>query len=127
LVEDILAYCRKRKYQKFVIEANQFQAYLVQNIQKKINEERIYVHIEDIINSSDKNSRIMSLQPFVSTETIRFAKKHNILIEQLRHFPKGAHDDGPDALEMAFRCCKESTGGNWYPLMSGGEFCDDFD
>ena len=26
----------------------------------------------------------------------------------LKYFPKGAHDDGPDALEMAFSACKES-------------------
>ena len=28
----------------------------------------------------------------------------------MKHFPKGAHDDGLDALEMAFRLCK-----NIYP------------
>jgi hypothetical protein len=26
-----------------------------------------------------------------------------LLVEQLREFPLGAHDDGPDALEMAIR------------------------
>jgi hypothetical protein len=29
------------------------------------------------------------------------------LVDQLRDFPAGAHDDGPDALEMALRLAEE--------------------
>ena len=49
------------------------------------------------------------LQPAIKNGTIRFSKRHHTLTEQLKHFPKGAHDDGPDALEMAFRACQESA------------------
>jgi hypothetical protein len=31
------------------------------------------------------------------------------LVEQLRDFPAGAHDDGPDALEMALRLATDLT------------------
>jgi hypothetical protein len=31
----------------------------------------------------------------------------HLLVEQLRDFPCGAHDDGPDALEMAIRLAEE--------------------
>ena len=30
-----------------------------------------------------------------------FSRRHHTLLEQLRQYPLGAHDDGPDALEMA--------------------------
>jgi hypothetical protein len=30
-----------------------------------------------------------------------------LLVDQLRDFPAGAHDDGPDALEMALRLANE--------------------
>ena len=119
LIENILAYCAKRKYKKFAIEANQFQAYLAQEIIKKINAQGLYVPIKTVTNSKDKVSRIKSLQPFVAHGTIRFSRKHNTLIEQLKHFPMGAHDDGPDALEMAFQICQEdTTQQGWYPLYS---------
>jgi hypothetical protein len=31
-----------------------------------------------------------------------------MLVDQLRDFPLGSHDDGPDALEMAIRLAKEA-------------------
>ena len=31
---------------------------------------------------------------------LRLCRRHVGLLEQLRQFPLGAHDDGPDALEM---------------------------
>ncbi len=37
----------------------------------------------------------------VSPGRIRFSRRHVALLEQLRQFPNAAHDDGPDALEMA--------------------------
>jgi len=33
----------------------------------------------------------------------------NTLIDQLRHYPKADHDDGPDALEMLWKAAQ--TGG----------------
>jgi hypothetical protein len=39
---------------------------------------------------------------------IRLHVSHQALIDQLRHFPRADHDDGPDALEMLWRLA--STG-----------------
>jgi hypothetical protein len=33
------------------------------------------------------------------------------LIEQLRHFPKADHDDGPDALQMLWMAAVSGAGG----------------
>ncbi len=34
-----------------------------------------------------------------------------LLVDQLREFPSGDHDDGPDALEMALRLAAEMLSG----------------
>jgi len=36
---------------------------------------------------------------------IRLHPSQHTLIEQLRHFPKADHDDGPDALHMLWMLC----------------------
>ena len=49
---------------------------------------------------ADKILRIESLQPHMVNGLIRLHPSQTTLIEQLRHFPKADHDDGPDALHM---------------------------
>lgn len=56
-----------------------------------------------IINSTDKQLRIETLQPYFVQGRIRLHTSQQTLIDQLRHFPKADHDDGPDALEMLWR------------------------
>jgi predicted phage terminase large subunit-like protein len=50
--------------------------------------------------------RIRRLSPYLAARRLRF-KRHSpgtqLLVEQLKMFPVGDHDDGPDALEMAIR------------------------
>ena len=45
--------------------------------------------------------RVASLQPDVKNGYILFRRDQSLLLQQLRQFPLGAHDDGPDALEGA--------------------------
>jgi hypothetical protein len=70
----------------------------------------VNVPVKEINHSSDKLGRIQSLEPLISTGTLRFSRKHRILLDQLRQFPKAAHDDGPDALEMAVSLVKSPKG-----------------
>jgi len=53
-----------------------------------------------------KQVRIRRLSPYLAARRLRF-KPHSpgthMLVEQLKMFPAGDHDDGPDALEMALR------------------------
>jgi predicted phage terminase large subunit-like protein len=54
--------------------------------------------------------RIRRLTPYLAKGQIRFkggSKGARLLVEQLRDFPNGDHDDGPDALEMAIRLACE--------------------
>ncbi len=59
-----------------------------------------------IHNRVNKDVRIRSLGPYLSQRLMRF-RSHSastqLLVDQLRDFPLGDHDDGPDALEMAVR------------------------
>ena len=57
-----------------------------------------------IHNTVNKQMRIRRLGPLLSQRRLRFLKNSastRLLVDQLRDFPAGAHDDGPDALEMA--------------------------
>jgi hypothetical protein len=58
-----------------------------------------------VIPHSDKLLRIESLQPYVFNGLIRLHPSQTTLIEQLRHFPKADHDDGPDGLHMLWALC----------------------
>lgn len=59
-----------------------------------------------INNTLDKKVRIRKLSPFLRNGRFRFkagSRGAELLVDQLRDFPTGQHDDGPDALEMAIR------------------------
>lgn len=104
LIETIITYCSMYKCQKFGFESNQFQDVIAGEIERRINERMSFpVEIVRIINRSNKIARIQSLQSLIKTGRLLFSKKNKMLLEQLKYFPKGSHDDGPDALEMAVR------------------------
>jgi predicted phage terminase large subunit-like protein len=57
-------------------------------------------------NQVNKQVRIRRLGTYLSQRKLRFKARSGgtaLLVEQLRDFPVGEHDDGPDALEMALR------------------------
>ena len=42
----------------------------------------------------------------VKSGAIQFSRKHHMLLEQMKFFPRGARDDGLDVLEMAVKAAK---------------------
>ncbi|MEM9423262.1 MAG: hypothetical protein AAF975_00560 [Spirochaetota bacterium] len=66
-----------------------------------------YLPLKPLTNNQNKESRIEgTLFPLIENCRIFFHPQdamQKLLIEQLLDFPDGAHDDGPDALEMAVR------------------------
>jgi len=100
-IEDILVYQRRRRYKKFGFEANNFQEFMAMELEKRSDASSTYMHIEEIKHISDKLARIESLQPMIKNGTIQFSRKHHTLLEQMKFFPRGVHDDGLDALQMA--------------------------
>jgi predicted phage terminase large subunit-like protein len=67
-----------------------------------------------LTNTAPKPVRIRRLGPLLARRRIRFllgSPGTRLLVNQLRDFPCGDHDDGPDALEMAYRLAQELLAG----------------
>lgn len=111
LVNDIIGHFCRFRWSRFGYEANSSQSLLIKQIESAAREKRLFIPIEEIKNTTQKKTRIHELQPLTKNGTIQFYREHKILIEQMRDFPQGKHDDGPDALEMAVRISGRVTGG----------------
>ena len=123
ILEDVMQYHRMRRYQRFGMETNQFQQFLSDELRRRSTAASVYVPVADVHHSSDKLGRIQRLQPLIISGTLRFSRRHVTLVEQLRQFPFAAHDDGPDALEMAVSV--SSVVGVTLEIISAGD--DDYD
>ena len=100
-IDRIIAIAKAYPLDSFYIEANQFQELMADQLEKRAYAAGISLRIEKVNNVAHKRTRIESLEPMVSSGKLRFSRRHQLLLDQLRQFPLAAHDDGPDALEMA--------------------------
>jgi len=100
-IDDVCQFHVRRHYDAFAIETVQFQEYLAQQLSAQSLARGLYIPFVPVKPSTDKVGRIQGLQPFIANGTLRLRSTHRQLLDQLRQFPKAAHDDGPDALEMA--------------------------
>lgn len=94
----------------FAIEVNQFQELLAHMITCRAQEARLDYTIWKMTNTVNKLVRIRRLTDWLAKGIIRFKRDSHgarLLVDQLREFPTGKHDDGPDALEMAIRMGNE--------------------
>ncbi|MBP7056335.1 MAG: phage terminase large subunit [Candidatus Omnitrophica bacterium] len=105
IINDILVHHKRRNYSKFVFDSVQAQEFIASKLRERAQAEGAYLHVEDFKATRDKRARIEALQPMVKDGTIQFNKRHHMLLEQMKYFPKG-HDDALDALEMA---CKTAV------------------
>ena len=88
-----------------VVETNQFQHLLAKQILSESENRGTAIPIIQLYNTINKDVRIRRLGPYLANKNIRFRRSEGsrLLVAQLREFPLGKHDDGPDALEMALR------------------------
>lgn len=93
----------KKPLFKFGVETVQFQHFFKDVMVKKSAEAGEYLPIEEINSVQNKNMRIESLQPFIKNKYLKFNQRHKTLLQQLKEYPMGRNDDGPDGLEMAVR------------------------
>jgi len=107
LIEDMLAYAKRFKFSKFVVETNGFQELIADALEKEAKAQGVTFNLTPIDNYGFKRQRILSLYPWIKNGSIKFCKSDKILLDQFRLFPKGKHEDGPDALEMAVRTAKK--------------------
>jgi predicted phage terminase large subunit-like protein len=111
MIADGVALTQKHRAEAFGVEANQFQELLADEFVKQFAAQGIFWCVPTAIhNFTNKQTRIRRLGPYLSQRRLRFLSNSPgtlLLVDQLRDFPLGSHDDGPDALEMAVRLAEE--------------------
>jgi predicted phage terminase large subunit-like protein len=93
----------KKPFTKFRVETVQFQHFFKDVMAQRSAEAGEYLPIEEVNSVQNKDLRIQSLQPFVKNGYLKFNEKHKALLQQMKEYPMGKNDDGPDALEMCVR------------------------
>lgn len=108
IIEDVFAMHSVYHPLIWGVEAVQFQEFFAHVLAERAAMHGFAIPVRPIMNKTDKQLRIETLQPYMVQGRIRLHSSQSTLIDQLRHFPKADHDDGPDALEMLWRIA--STG-----------------
>jgi len=111
IIDDILLYHEKDKFQAFGVESIQFQEYFANTLEKEAHKRNRTLNVIEIMPHTDKRLRIETLQPWIKNGWIRFKKNHRTLVEQLKYYPMADHDDGPDALEQLKSMIEKNIGG----------------
>lgn len=109
-IQEIFKLHKQYNFYKFGVETNLFRNLLIKNINderkriEKSEKKRIDIKFYDITLVDNKEKRIYSLEPKVFHGHILFNrdKISTEFMNQLYDFPKAAHDDCPDSLEMLF-------------------------
>jgi predicted phage terminase large subunit-like protein len=107
MVTDGVELCHRFQPHAFGLESNQFQELLGADFAAEfIRQGMIGIAPCSIENRIPKAVRIRRLGPLLAARRLRFKTRSpgtGMLVEQLKEFPLAAHDDGPDAAEMAVR------------------------
>jgi predicted phage terminase large subunit-like protein len=118
IIEDVIALQAQYRCQAWAVESVQYQEFLRTELVKRGAARGVPVPAVPVTPHRDKALRIEALQPHVLNGLIRVHPSQTMLLQQLRHWPKGDHDDGPDALEMLWSLALQS-GGFALPMTSG--------
>lgn len=97
-----------------IIETNNFQDLIADNVIRKCEGKQFVCPIHRHVNRENKESRIrISLSHLLAQGKIRFKSTpaNKLIVRQLREFPTGGHDDGPDSLEIMTRLIRYLTEG----------------
>jgi predicted phage terminase large subunit-like protein len=115
IIADGAEHYRQFRPDAFGVEANQFQELLGAEFETEFQRQGILGARPWLLdNRVNKLVRIRRLGPYLAARRIRVKSESpstRLLVEQLRQFPVGDHDDGPDAAEMAIRLAAELLGG----------------
>jgi len=120
IIEDVIALQKRFGCVLWVVETVQFQAFLYSELVKRSAARGVPVPARGVQPIADKLLRIESLQPHVANGLILLHASQITLIEQLRHFPKADHDDGPDALHMLWMAATSGAGVFAYESVGAG-------
>jgi predicted phage terminase large subunit-like protein len=92
------------------IETVAYQEFFKQVLLKVSKEIGLFMSIKEFRNTAPKELRIQTLAPLIKNGDILIDKTSTLLIDELDTYPKSAHDDLLDSLEMAYRNYKLGGG-----------------
>ncbi|PJG86205.1 phage terminase large subunit [Conservatibacter flavescens] len=125
IIEDIIRLQMQYGCHRWFGEGIQFQEFLNSEIVKRSALRGVPVPLTSVKPHTDKMLRIESLQPHIANGLILLHRSQSTLENQLRHFPKADHDDGPDCLEMLWKNAVSSSAPiEWQSLK---EYDDDWE
>ncbi len=113
IMADLLLYHERDRFDKLRMETVQFQEFFARQFAQIAHDKGQTVNIDEFTPNTDKDLRIIRLQPWIKNGWIRFQKGMHELKRQLIYYrPKGrgTHDDGPDALEMLLGLLEKGIG-----------------
>ena len=85
------------------VETVAYQEFFKDVLKKEASKVGVFLNIKEYKNSVAKDLRLQGLAPLIQDETILICEDDDLLIEEMMTYPKSAHDDLLDALEMAYR------------------------
>lgn len=127
IIEDVITLQREWRCVLWVVETVQFQAFLYSELVKRSAAAGMPVPARGVQPITDKLLRIESIQPHVKNGLIRLHPSQSTLIDQLKHFPKADHDDGPDALQMLWMAATTGFGAIAFDAVPKGGSADSDD
>jgi predicted phage terminase large subunit-like protein len=114
IMTDILTYHERDPFAKFRMETVQFQEFFARQFEQLAHDEGLTINIDDHKPTTDKDLRIIRLQPWIKNGWIKFRREMRELVRQLIYYRpsnRGGHDDGPDGLEMLLGLCEAGLHG----------------
>jgi predicted phage terminase large subunit-like protein len=113
LAEQAVEHQRSFQADVFGVETIQFQQLFAVIINLISRRRQVFLPIVEMQDNTRKEVRIRRLGPYLAQERFRFRNTPGtrLLVDQLREFPEGAHDDAPDALEMSLRLLSDLLAG----------------
>ena len=119
-IDEIVRMQREWRCVRWVVEEVAFQEFFRQVLVSESLKAMSPVPAVGIKPRASKDIRIESLSPHIENGTILFSREHVLLLDQLGYYPLADHDDGPDALEMAWSCAYASGAKIETRRISGG-------
>lgn len=109
IMTDMWMHHERDPFDKLRGEAVAFQEFFIKEFEKRSHDTGRTINIDLFTPNTDKDLRIIRLQPWIKNGWIRFKKDMRELKRHLIYYRpknKGGHDDGPDALEMLLSLCE---------------------
>lgn len=114
ILTDLLAYHERARFDQVAIEAVQFQEFFAGHVEKEAHRRGLTLNVLAVQEHTDKDLRIIRLQPLVKNGWIRFRRQGmQELVRQFIYYRpkgKGGHDDGPDAVEKLVNLLNAGVG-----------------